>query len=286
MKSDLRDLQFERIIAEVEDYAILLLDKNGTITTWNKASEKITGYSADEIIGENYKVFYSKEDRDAHLPDTLLELATKKGKITHEGWRVRKDGSKFWGSVTITVIYDDDKKITGYLKVTRDLTERKVAEDNILNYAEYLKVKNEALRKSEERYHRMVSEVRDYAIILLDTDGTILDWNKGAEHLKGYSTSEIIGKNFRIFYPKEHIDSKLPEQLLQVAVKNGSVTHEGWRIRKDGNRFWGNAAITALHNDNGQIIGFSKVTRDLTEKKLPRINSAIWRRTSNKKMKS
>jgi PAS domain S-box-containing protein len=267
-KQKLQEERFQKLVTEVEDYAVILLDADGTIISWNKGAEKIKGYTAGEIVGRNYRVFYAKEDRDALLPDTLLATATTTGKATHEGWRVRKDGTRFWGNIVITAIHDDEGSIAGYLKVTRDFTERKIAEDNYSNYVEELKIKNDELKQSEERYHKMVTEVADYVIILLDKSGKILDWNKGAEKIKGYKADEILGKSFRLFYSKEDKDSKLPESLLKRAEENGSTTHEGWRIRKDGTRFWGSVAITTLYNDSGEILGFSKVTRDLTDKKI------------------
>jgi PAS domain S-box-containing protein len=259
---------FHKIISEVQDYAILMLSKDGLITSWNQGAEKIKGYTAEEIIGKHFRIFYSKEDKDTGLPEMVLHQATQNGRANHEGWRVRKDGTRFWGNVTITTLHKDDGSISGYLKVTRDLTLRKIVEDNLNNHVEELRQKNEALKRSEDRYHKMVAEVPDYAIILLSTDGTVLDWNKGAERLKGYTSKEIIGKNFRLFYPQEAKDEKIPEQLLQRAVKEGSVINEGWRVKKGGVRFWGSVAITALHNESGEIMGFSKVTRDLTDKKI------------------
>jgi PAS domain S-box-containing protein len=262
------DTSYERIINEVEDYAIILLDTKGTITSWNKGAEKLKGYTASEIVGKNYKIFYSKEDKARLLPETLLNEAFTKGKTNYEGWRLKKDGTRFWGSMTLTAIHDDTGTIRAFLKVTRDLTDKKIAEDQFSNYVEELKIKNEELKKSEQRYHKMVSEVVDYAIILLDKDGKIVEWNKGAEKLKGYLPVEIIGKSFRLFYPKEDKDSGLPEQLLKQAITEGHVSHEGWRIKKDGTRFWGSVVITCLQDDAGDIIGFSKVTRDLTGKKI------------------
>jgi PAS domain S-box-containing protein len=144
--------------------------------------------------------------------------------------------------------------VIGFCKVTRDLTERKIAEDN--------------LKFSEERYHQMVAEVQDYAIILLDAHGIIENWNAGAEYIKGYSSKEIVGRRFDIFYPEPDRRNNLPDQLLNEARENGKATHEGWRVRKDGTRFWGMVVITALHNKNHEVIGFSKVTRDLTQKKI------------------
>jgi PAS domain S-box-containing protein len=252
----------------VEDYAIIQLDLKGTIKSWNKGAEQIKGYEASEIIGKNYRIFYTSEDKAEKLSDRLLEEARQQGRTSYEGWRVRKDGTRFWGSMTLTTLHNETGTAVGFLKITRDITAKKIAEDTYSNFVEELKVKNEELAKSEERYHKMIAEVKDYAIILLDKDGRILDWNEGAEKLKGYSANEIIGKSFRLFYPKTEKDARLPQKLLLEAEKKGSVVHEGWRLRKNGDRFWGNIVITALHNDAGDVVGFSKVTRDLTDKKI------------------
>jgi PAS domain S-box-containing protein len=270
------ELRFDRLIAEVEDYAIILLDINGIITTWNKGAEKIKGYAAGEVIGRSYKIFYPPEDIQTNLPGLLLDEAREKGKASHEGWRIKKNGSRFWGNISITALHNDEGKITGFIKVTRDLTERKIVEDKFGNYIEELQFKNEQLKKAEERYHKMVSEVQDYAIILLDVEGKILDWNKGAEKLKGYKPEEILGKSFRLFYPTENKESHLPERLLKEAATVGFVNHEGYRIRKDGTRFWGSVAITALHDDSGFLIGFSKVTKDLSDRKISDDKAAMF----------
>lgn len=258
----------EDVFNEVVDYAIIRLDVKGTIQSWNKGAEKIKGYRAEEIIGKNYRIFYTNEDKAICLSDNLLAEAREKKRTSYEGWRVRKDGTRFWGSMTLTALHNKAGEVKGYLKVTRDLTAKKTAEDKYSNFVEELRIKNDELKHSEERYHKMVSEVLDYAIILLDKDGKILDWNKGAEKLKGYSSAEIVGKNFRLFYPKEEKDNRLPEHLLEEAVKHGSVVHEGWRIKKNGERFWGSVVITALHDNKGNVIGFSKVTRDITDRKV------------------
>ncbi len=259
---------FKSLISEVVDYAIVLLDINGAVMSWNKGAEKIKGYLPEEIMGRNFRIFYSKEDRAAQLPEHLLAKATANGRAVYEGWRIRKDGTRFWGEIAITAVHNKQGEIAGFLKMTRDLTERKKADDDNSNFVEELRQKNDALRESEERYHKMVSEVTDYVVISLDRAGKILDWNKGAERIKGYKAEEIVGKNFRLFYTKEDKEKKLPEFLLNEAIEKGSVSHEGWRIKKGGARYWGSVAITALHNEKGEIFGFSKVTKDLTEKKI------------------
>jgi PAS domain S-box-containing protein len=263
----LSEQKFQHLISEVEDYAIFLLSINGNVVSWNEGAKKIKGYSSSEIIGRSFKIFYPKEDVERDLPDILLKRAAEFGKASHEGWRIRKDGSRFWGSITITRLHDELGNFNGFLKVTRDLTERKIADEKYYNSLEDLQQRNEALRKSEEKYHRMVLEVEDYAIILLDETGTIVEWNKGAEKLKGYRAEEIIGKSIRLFYPAEDKASNLAENLLAEAREKGSVMHEGFRIRKDGSRFWANVTITALHDESGKVTGFTKVTKDLTEQK-------------------
>lgn len=258
------DERFRRMIEEIEDYAIILLDRDGIIQNWNKGAHKIKGYTADEIVGQHIRVFYPKNDQASELPERLLGEAAKNGRASHEGWRVRKDGTLFWGYIVITALHDDDGKTIGFSKITRDLTNVKRAEELQQEYISQL----EELRRSEERYHRMINEIKDYAILRLDLDGNILDWNQGAERIKGYSSNEIIGKNFRIFYLPEDREAKVPESLLHEAATTGRAAREGWRRRKDGTNFWGSIVITALHDEDGSVIGYSKLTRDLTDKKL------------------
>ncbi|MES1225072.1 MAG: PAS domain S-box protein, partial [Bacteroidota bacterium] len=236
------------------DYAIILIDKNGSILNWNKGAQKIKLYSEAEILGKHFSIFYLQSDLDEGLPQRLLTEAKETGRAAQEGWRKRKDGTNFWGSITITAIHDDDANVVGFCKVTRDLTDKKISEDN--------------LRLSEERYHQMIDEVQDYAIILLSVEGIIENWNVGAEKIKGYSAKDAIGKRFEIFYTEEDQKSGLPNRLLLIAQETGKAVQEGWRVRKDGTKFWGTIVITALHNKDGKIIGFTKVTRDLTAQKI------------------
>lgn len=247
------DNLYYKMIEEIQDYAIILLDKNGFIQNWNKGAEKIKFYKEKDILGKHFSIFYLQEDLDNNLPAKLIEQAAKTGRANQEGWRKRKDGSKFWGSITITSVHDLDNNVIGFSKVTRDLTDKKQAEDN--------------LKMSEERYYRMIAEVQDYAIILLNETGIIENWNAGAENIKGYKSNEAIGKRFDIFYTPEDRKSNLPDKLLSEAREKGKALQEGWRVRKNGTRFWGSITITALHGKDNKIIGYSKVTRDLTEKK-------------------
>jgi PAS domain S-box-containing protein len=255
----INDFLFHKMVDEIEDYAIILLDKDGRVLNWNKGAQKIKGYSKEDIIGKSFRLFYTKEDQLRNHPEELIETAIKKGKAVEESWRCRKDGSRFWGNITITTLFDDDKNVLGFSKVTRDLTERFKADQE-------LKKVYEELKKSEELYHKMVSDVEDYAIILLDKYGKILNWNKGAEKIKGYREEEIVGKSFRVFYTKEDQLRNHPEELIEMAIREGKAVEESWRCRKDGGKFWGNITITPLFDDDNNILGFSKVTRDLTER--------------------
>ena len=229
------------------------LDPRGIIQTWNLGAERVKGYTAAEAIGRSFSMFYRQVDRDRGLPQQILESARLDGRVEHIGWRVRKDGTQFWGDVVVTAIHDEEGQLTGFVKVTRDLTEQHDLEV--------------ALRSSEERLRVLVGQVSDYAIIALDTEGTIETWNLGAERLKGYIAEEAIGRHFSMFYTEEDRHRGLPRKLLEVAAELGSVEQTGWRVRKDGTRFWGDVVITALHNDAGELTGYAKVTRDRTNVK-------------------
>jgi PAS domain S-box-containing protein len=247
-----RDEPFKLFVQNVEDYAIFMLDVEGRIVTWNPGARRIKGYKASEIVGQHFSRFYPEEDVRTGKPQTLLNRAIKAGHVEDEGWRVRKDGSKFWANVTITAVKDDAGKLIGFGKVTRDLTERKRAEL--------------ALHRSEERARLFVEAVQDYAIFMLDPEGCISTWNTGAERIKGYKASDIIGQHFSRFYSEEDVRAGKPDWELKVALKEGRLEDEGWRLRKDGSRFWANVIITPVRDHQGTLIGFSKVTRDFTER--------------------
>ena len=245
--------RFRLMVEGVRDYAIFLLDPRGHIFTWNEGAKRLKGYAAEEIIGKHFSTFYIAEDLESKKPERELEIAIRTGKYEEVGWRVKKDGSLFWANVVITALFNTENKLVGFSKVTRDLTERKSHEEN--------------LRQSEERYRSLVEQVTDYGIFMLDEAGRIISWNEGARRLKGYEASEIIGKYFSIFYIEEDIIKGKPAHELKVARATGKYEEEGWRMRKDGSLFWANVVITAVFNTEGILIGYSKVTRDLTERK-------------------
>jgi PAS domain S-box-containing protein len=250
---DRTEERFRLLVESITDYAIFMLDPNGYVITWNSGAERIKGYRADEIIGQHFSKFYPPEALHRRLPDHELKEAGTKGRFEDEGWRIRKGGTRFWANVVITAVHDQSGELRGFAKVTRDLTHRREHE--------------EALRQSEERFRLLVDGVAEYAIFMLDANGYVMTWNSGAERIKGYRADEIIGQHFSKFYPADVAEGGWPEHELQVATETGRFVEEGWRVRKDGSRFWANVTITALRDESGRLRGFAKLTRDLSERR-------------------
>jgi PAS domain S-box-containing protein len=246
-------VDYSMLVQAIEDYAIFLLDATGHIVSWNVGAQKLKGYTAQEIIGQHFSRFYTQEAVARGWPTYELQQASLTGRFEDEGWRVRKDGTMFWSNVVITAIRNQAGVLTGFAKITRDLTAQR----------EYM----EALRQSEERFRLLVDCVKDYAIFMLDPQGYVVSWNAGAARIKGYTREEIVGRHFSLFYVPEEAAAGKPARELAIARQLGHVEDEGWRVRKDGSTFWANVTITAVHDESNRLRGFAKVTRDLTERR-------------------
>ncbi|PZX34643.1 two-component regulatory system protein; signal transduction histidine kinase ATPase [Cupriavidus phytorum] len=247
------DTPYRTLVEAVQDYAIFTLDVGGHVSSWNKGAARIKGYRREEILGKHFSHFYTPDAVARRWPDAELKAAAELGRFEDEGWRVRKDGSRFWANVVITALRDPDGRLIGFGKVTRDLTEQRRAA--------------EALRQSEESLRLLVEGVKDYAIFMLDPGGHIVSWNSGASYIKGYRRDEIIGRHFSLFYPQEDIAAGKPARHLDLARRAGRIEDEGWRVRKDGSLFWANVTLTAVYDDSRALRGFAKVTRDMSERR-------------------
>jgi PAS domain S-box-containing protein len=248
--SKTNDSPYRLLVEAIQDYAIYMLDRTGIVTSWNPGAQRFNGYTADEIVGEHFSRFYSEEDQKSGVPARALEAAARDGRFENEGWRVRKDGTHFWAFVVVDPIRNRSGEIIGFSEITRDLTERKAAEEN--------------LWRSEAQFRLLVQGVSDYAICMLDKEGRVTSWNLGAQRIKGYRADEIIGQHFSRFYTEEDRAAGLPQKALESATRKGRFENEAERVRKDGGRFWAHVVIDPIRDDAGELIGYAKITRDIT----------------------
>jgi PAS domain S-box-containing protein len=246
------DDRYRLLIESVTDYAIYMLDPTGVVVSWNPGAQRFKGYTADEIIGTHFSAFYTDEDKAVGAPQRNLDTATREGRYEGEGWRVRKDGARIWAHVVIDPIISPAGDLLGFAKITRDQTDNRAAEM--------------ALRESEERFRLLVKGVTDYAIYMLDPQGNVSNWNAGVERIKGYTEDEIVGRHFSNFYTEEEKAAGAPQRNLATALREGRYAGEGWRVRKDGSRFYASVVIDPIRNNHGELIGFAKITRDVTER--------------------
>jgi len=244
--------RLELLVHAVVDYGLYLLNPDGFVVSWNPGARRLKGYEESEVLGQHFSVFFTPDDQARGLPLAILETASREGRFESEGWRLRKDGTTFWALAVVDAIRGDDGELLGFVKITRDMTERREAQRKLL--------------ETETRFRQLVQSVVDYAIFHLDANGVIATWNVGAERIKGYTPGEIIGSHFSRFYTEEDRARGLPERALATARLEGRFEAEGWRVRKDGSKFWALVVIDAIRNDDGEIIGFAKVTRDITER--------------------
>ncbi|MEO8707140.1 MAG: PAS domain S-box protein [Kofleriaceae bacterium] len=247
---------FRLLVESVKDYAIFMLDTSGHVATWNIGAQRIKGFSADEIVGKHFSTFYPADDVAAGKCERELEGAARDGRFEDVGWRVRRDGTRFWANVVISAMRDDTGTLVGFSKVTRDLTERKVAEEEQL-----------ARLSAEERFRLLVESVHDYALYMLDHEGNVATWNIGAQRITGYSADEILGNHMSVFYVDSDVHAGRCENELDHAIREGRCFEEGWRVRKDGTQFWASITLTTIRDRTGMLVGFANVTRDLTDRK-------------------
>ncbi|MGD8107882.1 EAL domain-containing protein [Pantoea sp. FN0302] len=245
--------RFRLLVEGVTDYAIYMLDIDGMVVNWNAGAQRAKGYTADEIVGKHFSAFYSLQERMAYIPEKNLQTAFRTGRFEDEGWRYRKDGSAFWAHVIIDAIHDDNGKLIGYTKITRDCTEQRELQRE--------------RRAEEEKFRLLVESVTDYAIYMLDPGGHVVNWNTGAQRAKGYTAQEILGQHFSLFYSSQERQNKTPTTNLNIARTTGRFEDQGWRYRKDGSAFWAHVVIDAIHDENGKLIGYAKITRDITERR-------------------
>ena len=242
---------YRLLIDAVTDYAIYMLGTDGKIVSWNTGARRFKGYEEAEILGQHFSRFYTDDDRAAGLPQRALDTAVAERRFEGEGWRVRKDGTRFWCYVVIDPIWSPTGNLLGFAKITRDLTERKLAE--------------ESLKQSEQQFRLLVQGVTDYAIYMLDPTGLVTNWNMGAQRIKGYLPEEIIGRHYSTSFTEEDRQKGAPQRGLDTALREGRFENQGWRVRKDGSRFWASVVIDPIRSDTGTLIGFAKITRDITE---------------------
>jgi PAS domain S-box-containing protein len=250
--TNIDDSAYRRLVEGISDYAIFWLQPEGAVATWNAGALHATGYTAQDMVGAPFSFLFSGDDNDAAAPAALLDLALREGRSELDTWLVRKDGSRFWAQILVDPVRDGDTPL-GFGVVMRDRTERKHVD--------------EELRNSQEQFRVLVQGVADYAIYMLDPSGHVTSWNSGAERIKGYAPHEVIGRHYSAFFAPEDVARGEPTTNLEAVAREGRIETEGWRLRKDGSRFWAHVVIDRITDDAGEIIGFAKVTRDVTERR-------------------
>ncbi|MDP2345267.1 MAG: PAS domain S-box protein [Deltaproteobacteria bacterium] len=244
---------FRLLVRSVSDYAVFVLSPGGIVESWNQGSQRLNGYRAAEAIGSHLSRFFPPEAREKRTPERLIDDAVAAGTATWEGWLERKGGKHFWGMVTLGAIEDEHGRLRGLSHVARDLTERKATED--------------ALHASEERLRLLIDSLTDSGIFMLSCEGNVMSWSPGAEQIKGYKTSEVIGLPLASFFPEDELKRDTPKLLLQRVLGDGRTEYEGWMVRKDGSQFWANVTFDAITDARGEVVGITNVVRDLSARK-------------------
>ena len=247
-------LDWERIwVQSTSDLAAFALTPHGDVSSWNAGGTVIYGFTEDEVLGRHYSIFFPEEARESDVFEHELQEARERGSMQTEGWRRRKDGSVFWASVVTTALVGSHGELLGFAKVVRDETEKRKAHDAVI--------------ESERRFRLLVDGVTDYSIFMLSPEGIVTNWNSGARRIKGYTADEIVGCHFSRFYTPEDTEAGAPQRALDTAAREGRFEAEGWRVRRDGTRFWAHVIVDAIRDESGRLVGFAKITRDVTEKR-------------------
>jgi PAS domain S-box-containing protein len=259
-----------RLLADSMPQHIWTADTEGNLNYYNQSVFNYSGLTVEQLDTEGWLQIVHPDDREENIRLWTESIVSGNDFLFEHRFR-RHDGEYRWQLSRAIPQKDRNGNIQMWVGTSTDIEDQKTftaeLERKVEERTKELTHLNESLKKSEERYHLMVEEVEDYAILYLNRGGIIENWNKGAEKIKGYTAEEIVGKSFSVFYPEQERKEHLPETLLQQAIDKGKAIHEGWRLRKDGSRFWASVAITAVHDAERNVIGFSKVTHDLTEKK-------------------
>ncbi len=247
--------RFRLIVEGAKDYAILTTDPDGRIESWSPGAEAVFGWTAEEALGRPSAMTFVPEDREAGKPEEELVIARREGSVPDVRWHLRKDGSRVFieGWTRALRQGDGEEELRGFLKIGQDVTERMRTD--------------EALRASEERYRALVENVGDHAIFMLDAKGFVSEWTGGAERVLGYAEEEVVGHPYSTFYPPEEAQSGEPEREFSEAAEEGRAEREGWRVKKGGERIWVEEIVTAVRDDEGDLAGFAKISRDLTERR-------------------
>lgn len=246
--------ELHRLIFEnVRDFAIFFADVKGLIVRWNPGAERFFGYTEPEILGQPMDVLYTAEDREKGIAEQERISAASTGHSSDERWHLRKDGSRFFVFGMVNALRDDAGKLLGFVKIARDVTERKHFEDR--------------LKQSEELHRLIIENIHDFAIFTCAFDGRIETWNPGAQAIFGYREEEILGRNIAVLYTPEDQASGVPEQERVESIRNAGSATERWYVRQDGRRIFLTGAVRPIRDETGNLRGFAKVTRDITSRK-------------------
>ena len=263
-----------RLIVEgARDYAIFTTDPEGRIESWSPGAEAVYGWSAGEAVGQSLDMTFTPEDRAAGEPEKERAETRATGSAPDVRWHVRRDGARVFIEGVSRALFGPGGEPRGFLKVGQDVTQRRQTE--------------EALRESQERFRTLVQNIRDYAIFLTDAGGVVTEWTEGAERVKGYTAEEAVGRHVSIFYTPENVAAGEVERELGEAAEHGRAEREGWRVRRDGARIWVNEIATAVRGADGRLVGYTKISRDLSAQReaqeaLRRLNETLEQRVAER----